>query len=251
MRKSIFNLWGWTDYNYTDVDFPRRRTEFCVKIGVEGDPRSEDCRFMFCEQPWHNGIDDCCLRTASPYRGNRCFKFLDTAHVDSVLLGGTIIVSSLSHFRSLEETGCWGAIADDLEASSLLTVKRGLIVTENSPELEIVNKAGIGLGMFGKFADVSGGGSIVMMPGAGFIHRTPEVFSFSTSAGDLNHLTKAMCVDAKRRYNACVEITDLAKLRARIFEEGRIVEQGCKVADIFQSEEIQPVLYEARSRDIL
>jgi hypothetical protein len=58
-------------------------------------------------------------------------------------------------------------------------------------------------------------------------------------------------VDAKRRHNACLEITDLAKLRARIFEEGQIVEQGCKVADIFQPGEIQPVLYEARSRDIL
>jgi hypothetical protein len=90
-----------------------------------------------------------------------------------------------------------------------------------------------------------------MMPGAGFIHRAPEVFSYSTSAGDLSHLTKAMCVDAKRRYNACLEITDLAKLRARIFEEGQIIEQGCKVGDIFQPGVIQPVIYEARSRDIL
>jgi hypothetical protein len=244
-------LWGWTDYNDTDADFPRRRTEFCVKIGIEGDLRSEDCRFTFSEQPWQNGIDGCCLRNARPYRGNRCLKFLDTVHVDSVLLGGTIIVSSLSHFRSLEETGRWGAIADDLEASSLLTVRRGLIATENSPELELVNRAGIGLGMFGKFADVSGGGSIVMMPGAGFIHRTPEVFSYSASAGDLSHLTKAMCEDAKRRYNACLEITDLSKLRARIFEEGQIVEQGCKASDIFQPGEIQPVIYEARSRDML
>jgi hypothetical protein len=60
-----------------------------------------------------------------------------------------------------------------------------------------------------------------------------------------------MCEDAKRRYNACLEITDLSKLRARIFEEGQIVEQGCKVSDIFQPGEIQPVIYEARSRDIL
>ena len=140
-------LWGWTDYNDIDVESLRRRTEFCVKIDVEGDLRSEDCQFRFSEQPWHNGIDDCCLRNPRPYFGNRCFKFLDTAHIDSVIFGGTVIVSSLSHFRSLEETGCWGAIADDLEASSLLTVKRGLIVTQNSPELEVVNNAGIGLGM--------------------------------------------------------------------------------------------------------
>jgi hypothetical protein len=60
-----------------------------------------------------------------------------------------------------------------------------------------------------------------------------------------------MCEDAKRRYNACLEITDLSKLRARIFEEGQIVEQGCKVSDIFQPGEIQPVIYEARSRDML
>lgn len=137
-------LWGWTDYNHTDAESPRRRTEFCVKIDVEGDLRSEDCQFRFSEQPWHNGTDDCCLRGPRPYFGNRCFKFLDAAHIDSVILDGTVMVSSLSHFRSLEETGCWGKIADDLEGSSLLTVRQGLIVTENSPELEMVNNAGIG-----------------------------------------------------------------------------------------------------------
>lgn len=205
---------------------------------MEGDFRSEDCQFRFSEQPWHNGIDHCCLRNSRPYFGNRCFKFLDTAHIDSVIFGGTVILSSLSHFRSLEETGCWGAIADDLEASSLLTVKRGLIVTENSPELEMLNNAGIGLGMAEKFADVSGGGSIVMMPGVRFIHRGPEVFSYSASAGNLSHLTKVMCVDAKRPYSACLEITDLSKLRARMFEEGQIIELGCRVSDIFQPGEI-------------
>jgi len=77
--------------------------------------------------------------------------------------------------------GGWGAIADPLEAAFLLTINDRLDLTENSPELAMVNKANIGLGNFQQFAQVSGGGRMVIHPGVGFVHTTPEVFLYSAA----------------------------------------------------------------------
>jgi hypothetical protein len=170
--------------------------------------------------------------------------------VDKVIVDGTIKISSATHFRELEAVGGWGAIADPLEAATLLTIKDRLDITGNSAELEMVNKANIGLGSFQQFARISGGGHMVIHPGVKFIHTTPEVYIYSTAAGELNHLTTAMCVEAEKPYDACLKIVELAALRARIFEAGWVLGLNRKVSDIFEPGVIQPVRYESRSRDI-
>jgi hypothetical protein len=216
-------LWGWTDYDDIFQGTKRHRTEFCVEIIVHGDVRTETCQFSFPQQGRHNGSDKQCLREPGPYFRGECYEFLNTADIDKVIVDGTIKISSATYFRELEAVGGWGAIADPLEAASLLTIKDRLDLTENSAELEMANKANIGLGSFEQFAKVSGGGRIVLHPGAGFVHTTPEVFMYSAAAGELNDLTKAMCIDAEKRYDACLKIIDLAALRARIFEAGWIL----------------------------
>jgi hypothetical protein len=162
---------------------------------------------------------------------------------------GTVIVSSVAYFRTLEaET--WGPIADPLEAASALTVGEKLILTEGSPELEIANKANIGLGAFKKFAVVESGGQVEIAAGVNFIHTTPELFIYSAGVGYLDNLTKSMCVDADPPYDACLRITDLGALRRRIVEAGQIRDLDCRVSDLFEPGWIQPVEYEERSRDI-
>jgi hypothetical protein len=152
-------MWGWTDYNDIFQRTKRHRTEFCVEIIVHGDVRTETCQFSFAQQGRHNGSDEQCLREPGPYFRGECYKFLNTGDIDKVIVNGTIKVSSATYFRELEAVGGWGAIADPLEAASLLTIKDRLDLTENSLELEMVNKANIGLGSFQQFAQVSGGGA--------------------------------------------------------------------------------------------
>jgi hypothetical protein len=177
-----------------------------------------------------------------------CYKFLDSADIDKVIVNGTLIVSSFQYFRKLEEKQ-WGAIADPLDAASELRVEGPFIIRENFPELEIVNKANIGLGMFQKFADVSGSGTI-NISGTRFVHSTPNLFIFSATIGEINELTTEMCVNAERRYDACLRILDLPALRRRIFEAGRIQDLNCNVSDVFEPGLIEAVEYEPRSRDI-
>ena len=243
-------MWGWTDYNDIFQRAKRHRTEFCVEIIVQGDVRTETCQFSFAQQGRHNGSDEQCLREPWPYFRGDCYKFLNSRDVDKVIVDGTIKVSSATYFRELEAVGGWGAIADPLEAASLLTIKNRLDLTENSTELEMVNKANIGLGSFQQFAQVSGGGRIVIHSGVGFVHTTPEVYIYSAAAGELKDLTTAMCVEAEKPYDACLKIVDLSALRARIFEAGWVLGLDRKVRDIFEPGVIQPVRYEPRSRDI-
>ncbi len=198
-------MWGWTDYNDIFQRTKRHRTEFCVEIIVHGDVRTETCQFSFAQKGRHNGSDEQCLREPGLYFRGESYKFLNTVDVNKVIVDGTIKVSSASHFRELEATGGFGAIADPLEAASLLTVKELLVLTENSPELEMANKANIGLGSFQQSAQLSGGGRVIIHPGGGFVHTTPEVFIYSTAAGELNDLRTAMCVDAEKPYDACLK----------------------------------------------
>ena len=213
-------IWGWTDYNDIFQRTRRHRTEICFEIIVHGDVRTETCQFSFAQQGRHNGSDEQCLRGPGPYFRGECYKFLNTRDINKVIVDGTLKVSSATYFRELEAVGGWGAIADPLEAASLLTIKDRLDLTENSPELEMVNKANIGLGSVQRFAQVSGGGRVVIHPGVRFVHTTPEVYIYSAAAGELNDLTTAMCVEAEKPYDACLKIVDLSALRARIFEAG-------------------------------
>jgi hypothetical protein len=148
-------MWGWTDYNDVFSRTKRHRTEFCLNIMVHGDVRAEACQFSIAQQGRHNGFDEQCLREPGSYFRGEAYKFLKTGDVIKVIVDGTIKVSSASYFRELEAVGGFGAIADPLEAASLLTVKESLVLTENSAELEMANKANIGLGSFRQFAQVS------------------------------------------------------------------------------------------------
>jgi hypothetical protein len=247
-REAYAYIWGWADYNDILPGTSRHRTEFCFEIVVNGDLRAENCQFFFRQHPQYNGIDNECLREPRPGGAVAYYKFIDAADVDKVLVNGTLIVSSFEYFRKLEAAQ-WGAIADPLEAASELTVRGSFVIRENSPELEIANKANIGLGMFQKFAEVSEGG-IIDISGTRFIHAAPNLFVFSASVGEINELTKEMCVKAERPYNACLRILDIGALRKRIFDAGRIPELNCKVSEVFEPGLIGLVEYEARSQDI-
>jgi hypothetical protein len=244
-------IWGWVEYNDVFPRTPRHRSEFCVEIIVNGDVRTENCQFFFRQQGRHNGFDDECLHEPRPYvpQGDEQFyKFLDTADIDRVLVDGTIKVSSFECFRKLE-VATWGDIADPLEGASELTAKGEFILRENSPELEMANKANIGLGMFRRFAHVESGG-IVDMSNARFVHAIPNLFIYCASFGKIDELKTKMCVNAERPYNACLRISNLAALQRRIFESGWLKDLNCKVSDVFRPGLIQAVKYEARSRDI-
>jgi hypothetical protein len=170
-------LWGWADYNDVFPGTPRHRSEFCFEIIVHGDVRTENCQFFFHQQGRHNGFDDECLHEPRPYvpQGEeQSYKFLDTTDIDKVLIDGTIKVSSFEYFRQLEAAR-WGDIADPLEGASELTAKGEFVLRENSPELEMANKANIGLGMFQKFAEVESGG-LVDISNARFVHAIPNLF---------------------------------------------------------------------------
>jgi len=245
-------IWGWADYNDVFPNTPRHRSEFCVKIAVHGDVRTESCQFLYQQDDRFNGFDEECLRSPAPHSPRGFYKFLDPGDIDKVLGDrtlGTIKVSSASYFRSLEAAE-WGTIADPLEAASALTVREKMVLTEGSPELDIANSANIGLGAFQKFAVVESGGRMEIAPGVKFIHTTADLFIYSAAVGELDNLTESMCVTVERPYNACLRIRDLGALRERIFLEGRIRDLGCKVSDLFEPGLIQQVEYEERTRDI-
>jgi hypothetical protein len=244
-------LWGWAEYNDVFPGTPRHRSEFCFEIVVDGDVRTENCQFLFRRHGRHNGCDDECLfepRRYVPEGDEQFYKFLDTTDIDKVLSNHTIKVSSFEYFRKLEATE-WGDIADPLEGASELTVKGEFVLRENSPELEMANKANIGLGMFRQFARVESGG-IVNMSNTRFVHAIPNLFMYCASVGKIDELTTAICENAEKPYDACLRIVNLAALQQRIFETGWVRDLNCKVSDLFHPGFIQAVKYQARSRDI-
>ena len=164
-----------------------------------------------------------------------------------MLVEGTIAISSLEYSRRLEDAE-WADIGDPLEGASELTVERDFVICENSPELTLANTAKIGLGMFKQFASVSGGG-VINLSGARFVHQVPKLYIFSVSVGNIDGLTTRMYVNAKRPYDACLKVADLAMLQLMAFK-GRVRDLNRAVSDIFLPGLIQAVEYEPRSRDI-
>jgi hypothetical protein len=174
------------------------------------------------------------------------YKFLDSADVDKVLSNGTIAVSSFEYFRKLEEQQ-WGLIADRLEGGTELTTEP-MIVTENSPELAMLNNANIGLGMIRQFANLSGGATM-NMGAVKFIHQIPG-FIYCASVGHLDDLVAYMTKTAERKYDACLKIKDLEKLGQQLFDGGWVVGQEKPVPELFGQGAIGVVEYEERSRSI-
>jgi hypothetical protein len=175
------------------------------------------------------------------------YKFLHTSDIEKVLRDGTVLISRLKYFRELEEQeGPW--IGDRLEGASELVLPRNFVATKNSPELEMLNRANIGLGMFKQFAQVSGGGRIAL-GNVRFVHHTPDVFVYSASFGDLNRLTHVMCANAAAPYDACLKIRSLRRLERRLFA-GHILGLDCPVSDRFERGSLESVQYQPLSRNI-
>lgn len=176
------------------------------------------------------------------------YKFLDAADVPRVLTDGTIAISSFDYYRQLEE-GEWGIIADRLDGASELTTPSNFVVTENSPELALLNSANIGHGMFRTVASVSGGG-VINISGAKFVSTLPG-YIYCVSWGPLPRLKQYMTESAERKYNACLKIRSLHRLRRRLFDTGWISELDCHFSDIFDQGVSGIVQYELRSRPLL
>jgi hypothetical protein len=177
------------------------------------------------------------------------YKFLHTEDIDRVLREGTLMVRSLKYFRELEDKQKpW--IGDRLEGSTELTTPPTLTLTEGSPELEMVNRANIGLGMFKEgFAKVSGGGRIEM-GGAKFVHQVPSMYIYSYSCGDLDELKKAMCVDTPEPYSACLKIKDPEGLLNTIMTQGEVLTTKTAVSATFKAAGWAQVAYEDVTQDI-
>jgi hypothetical protein len=148
-------------------------------------------------------------------QGEGSYKFLDSADVSKVITDGTIVISSFDYFRKLEEKE-WGLIADPLEGASELTTEP-MVVRENSTELEMLNNANIGLGMFKKFAHVSGGG-IISMGAVKFVHAIPG-YIYCASVGKLEDLIAYMTKKAERKIRCMFKNKRFAKLRSATFQQ--------------------------------
>jgi hypothetical protein len=176
------------------------------------------------------------------------YKFLHTEHIESVLRDGTIVVSSLKYFRDIEDKQKpW--IGDRLEGATELTTPERLTLTEGSAELEAVNRANIGMGMFKQFAQVSGGGRIEM-GGVRFVHQVPSMHIYSCSSGSLDDLRTSMCVEAAEPYSACLRINDPVALAKAILDQGEVLETKVPVSAIFEKTERGMVLYEDVTRHL-
>ena len=176
------------------------------------------------------------------------YKFLDSQHVDWVLRDGTAMISALSYFRKLEDTE--GDIGDPLEGATDFTVRESMIAREGSPELDRLNAANIGLGMFQQAFRVSGGGTINFGAGSTFRHVFQDVFIYSFSNGDLDVLTEEMCLKAERPYDACLRIKDAARFGMACFEHGTIKDLGCSLAEKFEHLLMGDVVYSPRTIDV-
>lgn len=177
------------------------------------------------------------------------YKFLRSEDIDNVLRDGTLLLSSLKYFRDLEDTQRpW--IGDRLEGATELTTPERLTLTENSPELEMVNRANIGLGMFTEgFAKISGGGRIEL-GGVRFVHQVPSLYIYSYSCGDLQELKKQMCVNAIEPYTACLAITDPGALLKAIMTQAEVLTTHAAVSTVFKDAGLGQVTYGEVEQDI-
>lgn len=163
------------------------------------------------------------------------YKFLESIHINHLLIDGTVKVRSLEHYRQLEGKQ-W--ISDR---------KEGLIE---------VNIAETTLDVTSRFAPkgfpeiFSGQGTILKNVTLAYQH--PDVFIFSASHGDLSILKKIMRNDdaVNGHYNACVRIPSIELLAHRIFHRGILVDwQNRKVRDVFSVFRCARVEYTNLSRD--
>jgi hypothetical protein len=164
----------------------------------------------------------------------RYYKFLHSVHVDNILIGGTVRISSLSYYRELERPQ-W--IADRLEGSIEVNMTEGLVVTGD--EVSSFTPEGFPL-----LVRADTGGKITLGNEVILNYKHRDVFVFCASQGDLAPLTEATCGDTENPYDACVRIMDMELLAHRMFHRGSILEMGgAKVGHVFSYFRCAPVEY--------
>jgi hypothetical protein len=132
--------------------------------------------------------------------------------MNNILVDGTVRISSLEYYRTLEATQ--PGIADPFEASTL-EAYTNFTKTSDKP------------GNFASIFQVAPGGE-VQLHDVVIHHRIPgDLFIFCASRGDLPSLKRDMCPDPRTRddhpYDACVRITDMRWLAHRMFYRGTVV----------------------------
>lgn len=176
------------------------------------------------------------------------YKFLNAEHADAVCRDGTLIVSSLQYFRDLElKEGPW--IGDRLEGATEMRTPEHYVLTEGSQELDAINKANIGVGMFKQLAMVSSGG-VIEMSGVKFVTTLPPLYVFSFSAGDFDTLRASMSSSTIRPYDACVRLLSPWKLLVAIMDEGVVVDLEVPFKELFLNNRIDEVKYSPVSKSV-
>lgn len=166
------------------------------------------------------------------------FKFLDSKDVDHVLKGGTIRISTFSHYRSLEKPG----IGDRTEASSIVNVDDAILKGINGqPTAEPWRPEGFS----GAFA--AGPGSTLILSNVQAQYNHPDCFIFCVSEGNRDTSIKAMCFKANDPYDACLRLLiSLQLLAHRIFWRGKVKElNNTPVRNLFRAANSGRVTYDA------
>jgi hypothetical protein len=176
----------------------------------------------------------------------KTYKFLHSSHVDDVLIGGTVKLGSLIHYRGLETDQQW--ISDRLEGRVEINAggENGMIITEHDNPLDRM----LPPSLVGRHAVARSGGKIIYRPGVKIL-ISPDInpFIFSASKGLLDPLTDEMCCNYPQPYDACVGITDIGLLAHRLFHRGVIRElASARACQVFTHFIWQQVSYNALSR---
>ena len=166
------------------------------------------------------------------------FKFLNSQHIDRALKGGTIRISTFSHYRSLENPG----IGDPTEASTIVKVDDAILRGTNGQlTAEPWRPEGF-LGAFGVGPESTL--SLSNVPGQ---YNHPDCFIFCVSEGDRDTLIEAMCFKATDPYDACLRLLiPLQLLAHRIFWRGKVKElNNTPVRNLFRAVDSGRVTYDA------
>jgi hypothetical protein len=183
---------------------------------------------------------------SSSAEDGRVYKFLDSRHVDDVLIRGTIKLGSLTHYRGTEADQQW--ISDRLEGRVEINAggEEGMIVTEHDNPLDRMLPPSLA----GRHAVVRNGGRMIISPGVKIL-ISPDVnpFIFSASKGLLEPLVEEMCQNSPQPYDACIGISDIGLLAHRLFYRGVVAELGnAKISKLFAHFVWKPVSYDSLSR---
>lgn len=150
------------------------------------------------------------------------YKFCTGAVAEIITKTGSIRISRLSRFQSLEKTQKRG-IADQLEATSVVHIESLSRKRITSADSEIFKSMGV-------FIDE---GIDITFTDSKFFKHGPDLFIFSYSA--TNELAKLKADMLKRHpeYDSCVEILNPDLLEHRLWHRGEIATSGARIREVF------------------